>query len=131
MDAAWMAVLGGGILGLGLAIPLVVEGYAEGACGLVSGLANGPAQRRLFRAVMLLAMALTGALYLRIAPSAVEDDVNRPLSLLVLAGVLSAIGTRLANGCTSGHGILGIGRGAPRSVLALAVFTVTAMARPL
>ena len=56
----------------------------------------------------------------------VELDASLPL--LVMAGLLVGFGTRLGAGCTSGHGVCGIGRGSPRSVAATLVFMVTAIA---
>jgi uncharacterized membrane protein YedE/YeeE len=57
--------------------------------------------------------------------------LDASLPVLALAGLIVGFGTRLGAGCTSGHGVCGIGRGSPRSLAATAVFMVTAIATVL
>jgi uncharacterized membrane protein YedE/YeeE len=69
---------------------------------------------------------LAGGLLLRIfLPSAFDFGIIRPFPLLVIAGLLVGFGTRLGNGCTSGHGVCGVSRLSPRSLVATVTFIVT------
>src|SRR5262249_50224611 len=70
-----------------------------------------------------LAGLLTGGFMLRIVlPTAFDFGIMRPYGLLMLAGLLVGFGTRLGNGCTSGHGVCGISRLSPRSMVATMTF---------
>jgi uncharacterized membrane protein YedE/YeeE len=67
-------------------------------------------------------------LYLIIDPAVFRFELNRTPLAVIVAGLLVGIGTRLGNGCTSGHGVCGVGRMAPRSLVATIVFMVTGVA---
>lgn len=72
---------------------------------------------------VLLAPLLYGVLFGPLPPVTFDASAG----VIVAAGLLVGFGTRLGSGCTSGHGVCGISRGSPRSLLATAVFTVTAV----
>ena len=79
--------------------------------------------RAAFLSGVLLAPLLYGAIYGSMPPVTFDASAG----VIVAAGLFVGFGTRLGSGCTSGHGVCGISRGSPRSLLATAVFVVTAV----
>jgi uncharacterized membrane protein YedE/YeeE len=114
------ALAGGALVGVGLGLPLRVYGHAEGVSGMAAGLGRGEAHERRHRAAFLLGLVIVGGLAAfagGMAPAAI-----RPGPIAIAGGLLVGLGARLANGCTSGHGVLGVGRGATRSLVAVLLF---------
>ena len=109
--ATWSyGLLGGLMIGTAAAIFLLVNGKIMGASGIVGGLidrsgANTWIERILFIAGLVGAPALLGLIY-----ELPKTNVTDNLGLLIVAGLLVGIGTRLGSGCTSGHGVCGISR---------------------
>ena len=122
----WSALLGGASIGLGALLLLVGAGKIAGISGILAGLGKQPDKG--WRLAFLL--GLVGVPAILFASQRVMVPVLADVSLfkLVLAGLLVGIGTRLGNGCTSGHGICGIGRFSVRSVVATLVFIAAGMA---
>lgn len=116
------ALAGGALIGLAAAIALVGNGWIAGVSGIV-GRAFVPGGRA-FRVPFLIGLIGTGVIAAWIAPSAFGAPV-RGLPMLAVAGLLVGVGTSVANGCTSGHGVCGISRGSPRSFVATATFIAT------
>ncbi len=75
----------------------------------------------------LIAMVLGGLFAVYVLGGHVPDQYSGSLILVIVAGLLVGVGTRIGNGCTSGHGICGIGRFSIRSVVATCTFMATAM----
>lgn len=117
---------GGALIGLAAAIYLLFNGRVAGISGLTAaatGLArNGAAALGLLFVLGLWGGAALAAQWIR-TPS-IQLDAGVPL--LVIAGVLVGFGTRLGSGCTSGHGVCGLARLSPRSVVATLVFMAVA-----
>jgi uncharacterized membrane protein YedE/YeeE len=124
------ALLGGALIGLSASALLFFNGRIAGVSGIVGGLL-GPrpsAGDALWRAAFVAGL-LAGGLLLALAyPRAFSIPPVDPSIALVVAGVLVGFGTRLGNGCTSGHGVCGISRLSRRSLVATATFMATAMA---
>ena len=81
-----------------------------------------PRARRAWKACFVAGL-LAGGLLLRIfLPTAFDFGIIRPYGMLMIAGLLVGFGTRLGNGCTSGHGVCGISRLSPRSIIATMTF---------
>ncbi len=119
--------LGGALIGLAAALLLALNGRIAGISGIVGGLLPPRAGDALWRLLFVLGLAL-GALLVRLysgAPLAVP--VESSTFTLVLGGVLVGFGTRLGSGCTSGHGICGLARLSPRSLVAVLTFMASAM----
>lgn len=123
----WLAALAGGAL-IGLAAVLLM--WANGRIAGISGIANrvldGPTGDRGWAIAFLAGMMLAGAVVLLVT-GRVANPLASPLQLVV-AGLLVGFGTRLGSGCTSGHGVCGIGRLSKRSFVAVAIFMVSAIA---
>ena len=119
--------LGGALIGLAAALLLALNGRIAGISGIVGGLLPPRAGDALWRLLFVLGLAL-GALLVRLysgAPLAVP--VESSTFTLVLGGLLVGFGTRLGSGCTSGHGICGLARLSPRSLVAVVTFMASAM----
>jgi uncharacterized membrane protein YedE/YeeE len=122
------ALAGGMLIGGSAALILILNGRVAGVSGILGGLvppSRGDISWRIaFLVGLLLAPVIYGAFGGAIPPVTVEASVP----VLALAGFLVGFGTRLGAGCTSGHGVCGVSRGSPRSIVATAVFMVTAIA---
>ncbi|PJJ99670.1 hypothetical protein CO611_04140 [Lysobacteraceae bacterium NML03-0222] len=116
----WSALLGGALIGLAALLLLAGIGRIAGISGILNNaLENreGRGWRVLFLLGLIIGVALPALLgQVQYQPS----PANWPL--LILAGLLVGFGTRLGNGCTSGHGICGLARLSPRSLIAVLVF---------
>jgi len=124
-----VAVAGGLLIGTAAALLLLLTGRIAGVSGLaatatrLSAGGTPRSQATGFIVGLPLGAALT-ALFIRTPEVAVTSSVP----LLILAGLLVGFGTRLGNGCTSGHGVCGIARLSPRSLAATATFMASAVA---
>jgi uncharacterized membrane protein YedE/YeeE len=125
MPTSWiLALAGGALIGAAAALLLLAHGRIAGISGVVGGLLPPAAPDRDWRIAFLVGLAAAGVVGAWIAPSAIGASV-RGLPLVVLAGVLVGIGTRLGSGCTSGHGVCGVARLSTRSLIAVATFMAT------
>lgn len=119
------ALIGGALIGLAAVLLMLLNGRIAGVSGILGdALAGGDGTWRLaFLAGLIAAPLLLGA---------VGDPLPAPLMpaswvVVIAAGLLVGFGTRLGGGCTSGHGVCGMARLAPRSIVATVVFIATAM----
>ena len=122
----WESLFGGLLLGISATILLLVNGKIAGISGIMNGIMSpkkGDYSWRLLFAVGMIAGGLISVLMLGIA---VPSTANLSLGMVIAAGLLVGIGTRLGNGCTSGHGICGMGRLSKRSIVATCVFMAVA-----
>lgn len=122
------ALIGGILIGLSASAMLLLEGRIAGISGICAGVLN-PAKGDTAWKSSFLAGLLAGGILLRIfRPSAFDFGVIRPYGMLLVAGLLVGFGTRLGNGCTSGHGVCGIGRLSARSMVATTTFIASGAA---
>ncbi|HHF3077399.1 YeeE/YedE family protein [Vibrio diabolicus] len=122
----WESLFGGILLGVSATILLLVNGKIAGISGIMNGIMSpkkGDYSWRLLFAVGMIAGGLISVLMLGVA---VPSTANLSLGMVMAAGLLVGIGTRLGNGCTSGHGICGMGRLSKRSIVATCVFMAIA-----
>lgn len=125
---AWMSgLLGGVLIGLSASLLLWLNGRIAGISGIVNGLTGTPAADRGWRVAFLLGLLLVGGLTLRGLPIPPPRE-GFSVVLLVAAGLLVGVGTSMGSGCTSGHGVCGLGRLSMRSLVAVLAFMFTAMA---
>ncbi|WP_136485635.1 YeeE/YedE thiosulfate transporter family protein [Vibrio sp. H11] len=123
----WASLLGGMLLGISATLLLLMNGKIAGISGILSGLLKperGDFSWRMLFAAGVVAGGVLGALTLS---DNLVIDYPPNGGLLAAAGLLVGLGTRLGNGCTSGHGICGIGRLSRRSLVATAVFMLVAV----
>lgn len=128
-DAAPLQGLGGGaLIGLAAALMLLAAGRIAGVSGMAAR-AVGISQSTLpASSAWLFLMGLPlGALAVTLINGAQAPAFANPLTLAI-AGIIVGVGTRLGSGCTSGHGVCGISRLSPRSLVATLVFMATGIA---
>jgi uncharacterized protein len=118
------ALAGGLLIGLAAAWLVLVEGRVLGAAGILGGLVPprpGDWAWRIALIAGLIAAPLFAGTFFHTAPPVIEAGP----ATLILGGLLVGLGTRLGNGCTSGHGICGLARLSPRSIVATATLMAT------
>jgi uncharacterized membrane protein YedE/YeeE len=116
------ALVGGGLIGLSAGFLLVTTGRITGISGIVAGMLVPASDGRLWRGLFVAGLILGCGLVRLISADAVPITIAASSAELLIAGLLVGFGTRLANGCTSGHGICGVARLSPRSILATLTF---------
>lgn len=119
------ALCGGALIGLSAALLLLANGRIAGISGIVGGLLTPAAEGLPWRGAFLGGL-VGGAVVARFAGGGPAEltMVTSPAGLVV-AGLLVGVGTRVANGCTSGHGVCGVARLSPRSLAATGTFMLT------
>lgn len=126
-DFHWIpALIGGLLIGISATLLLAFNGRIAGISGILSG-ALGSATDKGWRSMFIAGLLLGGGLYeYLLAPTPTPTSDFSPWTM-VLGGILVGFGTRLGNGCTSGHGVCGLGRLSVRSLVAVVTFLSTAM----
>lgn len=121
------AAIGGALIGLAAALLLLLNGRIAGVAGIAGGLLP-PRSRDVAWRLLFIAGLVLGALAHRLyTGAAIGFAEAQPLGWYAVAGVLVGYGTRLGAGCTSGHGICGLARLSPRSIVSVCVFMASAM----
>ena len=120
------AVAGGLLIGLAATLLFWLNGRIAGISGIFGDLLDAGAAERGWRLLFLVGLVV--APFLLAAVGLVMPEPGMPDWFVIVAGgLLVGVGTRLSGGCTSGHGICGIGRLSPRSMVATLVFVATAI----
>ena len=117
----WTALVGGLMLGLAAALFILVNGRILGISGIVGGLLRPKAGDMSWRIAFVLGMLVAPTLYMVFFEPATAT-VDADWGTVVLAGLLVGVGTRFGAGCTSGHGVCGLSRLSPRSLIATLAF---------
>ena len=124
----WLSALSGGVLiGLAATLLLWLTGRIAGISGMLGGVLLPKRGEVAWRLAFLLGLIGAGAAWLGWVPGAYVPRQGFPPVLLVVAGLLVGFGTRMGNGCTSGHGVCGLGRLSLRSLAAVLTFMLTAV----
>jgi uncharacterized membrane protein YedE/YeeE len=121
-------VIGGILIGAASLLATVLSGKIPGISGVFGRLLVPATPDKAWRAVFLLGLISGAALSFALWQSAAFYRPMRPLAVMAIAGLLVGFGTRLGGGCTSGHGVCGVGMGARDSIAATLIFMGTAMA---
>jgi uncharacterized membrane protein YedE/YeeE len=123
----WPALAGGVLIGTAAGMLVLLNGRIAGISGVVGGLLRPARGDIAWRTAFVIGLVVAPILYaLFAAAPALQIDASYPM--LVIAGLLVGIGTRYGAGCTSGHGVCGISRLSPRSLVATAVFMAAGFA---
>lgn len=129
MGAAWLSALAGGVLiGLAATLLLWLTGRVAGVSGILGGVLVPGDGERAWRWAFLAGLVGVGGIAIHLLPAMATPRDGFPPLMLVAAGLLVGFGASLGNGCTSGHGVCGLGRLSPRSLVAVAIFMATAVA---
>ena len=119
----YSALIGGIIIGLAVVIFFLFNGRLVGISGIAANALNQK-ERRIDNILFLVGLIIGPILYALISNKEINISISNSLPLLIVAGLLVGIGTRISGGCTSGHGISGIGRFSLRSIIATIIFMV-------
>ncbi len=116
-DWIW-GLVGGLMIGSAAALFLLVNGRIMGASGILGGLVDGSGKSNWTERAAFIAGLIVVPLLMLPIYTEVDTHISTNPAVLIAAGLLVGIGTRLANGCTSGHGVCGISRFSLRGMVA-------------
>lgn len=125
MHPFFQALVGGLLLGGAALVLMGTIGRIAGVSGIVSGLWK-PSPPRGWQAAFLLGLVLAGGAGFALFPSRFDAGDSAGVPMTIAAGLLVGFGSRLGNGCTSGHGICGLARLSPRSAVSVGTFMAAA-----
>ena len=120
MNAYLMPLTGGVLLGLSAMWLLLSLGRIAGISGIAWESLAGP--ERVWRALFFLGLLVGGLVTHNVIGQPVPAESTAPLWLIAASGLLVGLGTRMGGGCTSGHGVCGLGLRSPRSLVATLTF---------
>ncbi|WP_413560642.1 YeeE/YedE family protein [Bdellovibrio sp. HCB209] len=121
-EGVLMSLAGGGIIGIATALFLAFNGRVTGISGIVNGLLTRTHADYRWRLFFVIGMVLGGVFLATRHPELFHSDLKRNSAVIMIAGLLVGFGTVMGSGCTSGHGICGIARMSPRSIVATISF---------
>lgn len=119
------SLIGGMLIGLGASLLLLCDGKIAGISGILGGILSPTRNDALWRVMFVIGLLTGGVLLRLLSPQVFAMDISRSTTILILAGLCVGFGTRLGNGCTSGHGVCGISRFSQRSLVATVTFIIT------
>ena len=125
------SLLGGALIGLAASLLLVLNGRVAGVSGIAGGLVGGVLGRIdgevIERIAFIVGLLVGPVVFFALFGALPSATITGALPVLIVGGLLVGFGTRLAGGCTSGHGVCGLGRLSVRSFAAVATFFVVAI----
>jgi uncharacterized protein len=116
------AFSGGILIGLAATLLLLFNGRIAGISGIMGGMMNTDRKELFWRTAFLAGIVIGAFLFNQIMPDFYQPRENFPVWLLACGGFLVGFGTRMGNGCTSGHAVCGIARFSVRSIAATLTF---------
>jgi uncharacterized membrane protein YedE/YeeE len=118
------ALLGGALIGVSASLMLAFNGRVTGISGIVGGLVHPTAGDVVWRALFVTGLVVGGIVAALALPGAFTG-ASTGIGTALVAGLLVGVGTRVGNGCTSGHGVCGVSRLSVRSIAATLTFIST------
>ena len=123
MNQDWInALMGGALIGLSVSLMLLFNGRVTGISGIVNGILTPAKGDTLWRVLFVVGLVFGGFVMRGLNPNVFEGKLDNPVWATVVAGLLVGFGTIMGSGCTSGHGVCGISRMSPRSLVATISF---------
>ena len=123
IETDWLWGLAGGLMiGIAAAMYLLVNGRIMGASGILGGLIDGTGRSTAAERTAFLAGCFAMPALVTWGTGGAQTHLTSSFAIIIVAGLLVGVGTRLANGCTSGHGVCGISRLSPRGIVATALY---------
>ncbi len=119
------ALIGGGLIGVAASLLLLANGRIAGVSGILGRTLAFESGQHAWRVLFLLGLPV-GAGFVGWVQGGLVTDISASTPVLIVAGLFVGFGTRLGNGCTSGHGVCGMARGSRRSLAATCTFMITA-----
>ena len=120
----WSALAGGGLIGISVALLILLNGRIAGITGIIGGLFKPIKGDVAWRIAFTFGLIIAPIIWLLFGKLP-EITIDANYGLLVVAGLIVGFGARLGSGCTSGHGVCGISRLSPRSIVATFAFMGT------
>ena len=117
----WLSALGGVMIGLASGLLILFNGRIAGISGILGGMLRAARGDLSWRLSFLLGLIASPLIYALAVPLP-EVRIDAAYPTLVIAGLLVGVGTRYGSGCTSGHGVCGLSRRSPRSLVAVVSF---------
>ena len=117
------SLIGGGLIGLAALILMISIGRIMGVSGIATAAIEGP--KRDWQLAFIFGIFIAALSYNYISPTPAIVKVTDDTTILILAGLLVGLGTRIGSGCTSGHGVCGISRLSLRSLGAVVTFMLS------
>ena len=125
-ESILFALAGGILIGIAAALVMVANGRIAGISGILEGVLLPRRGEVGWRAAFLAGLVLTGGVLFMLRPETFPAELPRSSTpTLIIAGLLVGFGTRMGSGCTSGHGVCGMSRLSPRSIIATLTFMLT------
>jgi uncharacterized membrane protein YedE/YeeE len=122
------ALVGGALIGVSASLFLLTHGRVAGISGLYGELIRRGGPDRALRFWFVAGLVAAGIALRFVFPAAFATTWSATLPVIAIAGVIVGFGTQLGSGCTSGHGVCGISRMSPRSLVATVTFMATGFA---
>jgi uncharacterized membrane protein YedE/YeeE len=116
------AFAGGVMIGVASLLLLLLNGRIAGISGILGGVIKPNTGDVGWRIAFLAGLVVAPPLYQLINNASIEITISSSLPLLIVGGLLVGFGTTMGSGCTSGHGVCGLGRLSPRSLVATLIF---------
>jgi uncharacterized membrane protein YedE/YeeE len=124
----FVTIAAGAAFGAAAGLLLVFNGRIAGISGVMAGLSSPRRGDVTWRIAFVVGLLAGGSVIAALLPSSFVESHRAAPPLLAAAGLLIGLGARLANGCTSGHGVCGVSRFSPRSIAAVSIFTLAGAA---
>lgn len=120
MQQDWIwGLIGGGLIGLAGAVYLLGNGRIMGASGIIGGLVDGTGRNTAWeRLAFLFGVVIVPVILMPLYNVSISTHITDNWVVIIAAGILVGVGSRIANGCTSGHGVCGISRFSLRGIVA-------------
>lgn len=126
--ASYLPAFGGGLLiGTSASVTLLLLGRIAGISGIVGNLLAPSDDEWIWRGAFVLGLIGGPLVFTLLAGAPPQIKIVTQPATLIVAGLLVGFGSRLGSGCTSGHGVCGLARLSPRSMVAVATFMLTAV----
>lgn len=123
MPLDWIyGLIGGLMIGTAAAIYLLVSGRIMGASGILGGLIDGSGRATAVERIAFICGVIGVPSFAVFAGYQTQTNLTGNVALLIIAGLAVGVGTRMANGCTSGHGVCGISRFSVRGIVATCAY---------
>ena len=124
-DRVWPPLAGGLMIGVASAGLLALTAKTAGISGILDGILRREKGELSWKAAFVLGLVAGGVGLVLVRPELLAEKSLQPLPLMAVAGALVGFGTRFGGGCTSGHGVCGIGRLSKRSIFGTVTFIAT------
>jgi len=115
-------LLGGFLIGLSASLLMLANGRIAGCSGILEGILIPKVNDFSWKSTFIIGLLFGGFIMFKLSPEQFAIHINRSLTVIGLGGVCVGIGTHIGCGCTSGHGVCGISRLSPRSLVAVPTF---------